>query len=472
MGKNKRIILHIGTVKAGSSSIQDTMGSNRKKLLNHNIYYPSNKPYNHIARFVPIFLDNPKNSIFFIKKGIVKKEDIEKKCNFYKNIWINEFKKCNCDNFIISAETLSISMTSEKSLLRIKKFLSIYFEEIDIIIYMRHYNTLLASEIQQVVKNGRESVKLPDLLKKLIEKENSYIYYRNNIKKWIEVFGMDKIIVRPFDKSVFKNGNLIDDFLFSLGFNINNIDINEIRANESIGENAVTFLERFNQKYPEVKNGKRNPERGLVSQHMPKKAFRVYNDEKFSPKINYTKQQAKKLNKEIDYINQFFEDGYAFEHIKAVEEKTVFKKAEDIPVDFFVELINNYNKRIEELLMKNEELKKDNNYTMQSDLGINIYLLNSKSILITSKNLLRYTRYKIFGLEGFDINYYIKRYPYVTDRVKDPLLHFLIRGVYRGYNPNASFNTKKYLHKYPEIIASGDNALIHYNKRKKRTDGF
>ena len=434
--KKKKIILHMGTMKTGSSSIQETLGKNREELLKHNIYYPEIKPYNHLSTFIPIFLDNPVNYFPLYKQGINTSIDANKKCEELQKMWVDEFLKCKCDNFIISAEQLSLPLFNKNAILRLKNELEKYFEEIIVIVYIRHYETLIDSKLQQNIKRGFTNMGFEELANMLLNNPKSGISYSNNIKEWMNIFSKKNILVRPFDKKNFINGSLLDDFFYAVGLDFNNMKIKEIRTNESIGSNAVAFLERYNRKYPVLKNRKINNERGLAASGTPTSLYCSVNDEKIKFNINYTEEQAKKLNEEINYINQFFEDGYEFQHVEAGDGKTEYPSADDIPIEFFLELINNYNKHVERLLMRNENLRRKQNLMNKNNVDYNYkkmkeaYLIKAKQKSVMFKNIYKYLKYKIIGLEGFDKEYYIKAYPYITDRAKDPLLHFLIRGVY------------------------------------------
>ena len=363
--KNKRVVVHIGTMKTGSSSIQETLGFSREILLGHGVYYPDIIPHNHLQTFPPIFIDEPETYIPFRRKGIQSREEALKKCGELKKKWLREFERCNKDTFIISAENLSLPVFDRNAVSRMKEFLEDYFEEIVIVVYVRHYETLISSQVQQIVKNGFNKTDIQKTTRFFLNNPKSGLLYSNNIGKWVDAFSESRVIVRPFDPGVFRNGSLVDDFLFSLGIDAGEAELKEIRTNESIGKNAVAFLERFNQRYPVFDDAGRNSERGLASRRIPFDLFRKCGDEKFSLDIGFTEEQSKRLNDEIDYVNRFFKGGYAFGHVEASKGGVSYANADSIPVEFFIELVNNYNKRIENLLDRKDEkavLKRDKSF--------------------------------------------------------------------------------------------------------------
>jgi len=354
MRKIRRLILHIGTGKTGSTSIQDSLGHARDALLEKNIYYPSNKPFNHIFTFVPIFLDDPEKSFVF-RRNLLQSEDKRIKVNNFRKTWLKEINACNKDNFIISAEDFTLPFFKVDSVTRLKKFVEEYFREVTIIAYVRHYDQWIPSQMQQAVKNG--AVKDIREIADFFLNCPPLISYRKNLRKWIKVFGRENIVVRPFDPQVFYKGSLLSDFFRACNLPADNISIPEIVSNESIGKYAVAFLQKYNRTYPVLIEGSANPERGLAQTGTPAYLYNDLKDEKFKPILIYSAEQAEKINKEIDFVNRFFTDEYRFPFVSPGTGEMAFPTTDDIPIEFYVELINSYNKRVETLLQKIQALK-------------------------------------------------------------------------------------------------------------------
>jgi len=352
MKKIKRLILHIGTQKAGSTSIQRSLGTSRKTLLEHNIYYPAIKPYNHIISFLPIFMDDPVNSLVFQRK-LKSYEDKDLKVKAYRKSWLKEFKTCNKENFVISAEHFTIPSFKVDFVARLKEFVEEYFEQATLIAYVRHYDKLIPSHVQQIIKNGLDEKSIKEILDDALNCP-PILSYQKSLEKWIKVFGRENLVVRPFDPQAFYRGSLLADFFHACDLPAEDILIPEIRSNESMGKNAIAFLQAYNKAYPVFINGSINLERGLAWQRIPVELYNDLPDEKFKFEIIYSPKQAHRLNQEIDFVNQFFTDGYQFPHVSSGTGEMVFPTSDDIPVEFFVELINNYNKRIESLNRQND----------------------------------------------------------------------------------------------------------------------
>ena len=74
--------------------------------------------------------------------------------------------------------------------------------------------------------------------------------------------------------------------------------------------------------------------------------------------------------------------------------------------------------------------------------------------------------YEIILKSGsFDYDYYYNKYK--IDRKIHPITHFLKIGVYNGYNPSPTFDTKFYLKLNPDVKKAGINPYVHYIKYGK-----
>ena len=64
--------------------------------------------------------------------------------------------------------------------------------------------------------------------------------------------------------------------------------------------------------------------------------------------------------------------------------------------------------------------------------------------------------------EWFDEKYYLKKYPTIKKSGINPLLHYIIIGYKKGYNPSLNFDGNFYLNSYEDVKNSGYNPLVHY----------
>ena len=338
----KSLILHIGMFKTGTSSIQETLYNSHEILREKNVYY-SSELHPHNLTFFPIFYEEPELLPDWQK--VYSKEQARKKQIELKKQWVREIVNNSYNTFIISSE--NVSLWDEVTIKKAFNFIKIYFDEIKIIIYLREHSSYFSSAIQQIVKNGFINKDIHQILKE----EIMFLNYKELIKKWVKVFGSKNIIVRKFDATGFKNNDLIDDFFDSIGLgDISSKQLNTVKANESIGKNSIIFLSELNKKYPVIINGTINEKRGLAKRYIPLEIFEAIQDEKFHLDIKYTQDEATYINEQVDFVNVFLPNNQQFKHVEASDEETVIPKPNEIPIEYFVELINEYNKYLEKLI--------------------------------------------------------------------------------------------------------------------------
>jgi hypothetical protein len=344
--------------KTGSSSIQETLGNSRDILRKHNIWYPSMDEYNHTVNFTPIFSNDPLKDITFIMKEITNIQQAKKEQNSLKKVWINEFKKIDCENVIMSAE--GCSMLLEPRVREMKEFLDQYFDEILIIMYVREPKSFYVSSIQQMLKHMDNS------FEDFTFKKPNQLYTRR-LPGFVNVFGKENIIIRPFNREVFKNGDLIDDFCESASLDIDTTNIPRIKTNESLGYNTTVLLSEYNKRYPGFIDGRYNNNRGL-SRNVGKvlEIFNKVDRKKLELDFHFSKEDTEYINKEIKYINQFLEYNYRFTDLIASNSPNKFPTIKDIDSEYLIEVINEYNKEIEQLLNQRSIISKAKDITKKN----------------------------------------------------------------------------------------------------------
>ncbi len=220
----RKLIIHIGNHKTGTSSIQNTLFHNRDELSRQGF---------------TLFNQNPNGSE--TKKGNASgwvKYQINQ-----KQVHRGRFKKglpkaisTTGDNVIISAEGFSWIFDA----LKIEKFqkrLAKYFDDIKIIAYIRRQDIQAVSHHQQASKRssaagrwfyGGGSMALP-CYKDYFQ---NYLNYHNRLGLWADCFGDSNLIIRIFEHNHLKNGDVVEDFFQVTGLKIST---SSTRANQSKG---------------------------------------------------------------------------------------------------------------------------------------------------------------------------------------------------------------------------------------------
>jgi hypothetical protein len=165
---------------------------------------------------------------------------------------------------LFSSEHCSSRLQTDESVYKLKSLLDSQFSEVKIVFYLRLQNEMALSTYSTGVRNGE--VRPFDIER--VTARSRVLNYDTLLKRWEGVFGIENIAVRIFNRSLFKGGSLINDFLDTIGVNI---DISEQERldvkNQSYDVRTLEFLRLINQYLPKFhKDGKLNINRGNIGQ--------------------------------------------------------------------------------------------------------------------------------------------------------------------------------------------------------------
>lgn len=210
--KKKKLILHIGMHKTGTSSIQDTLHYN---LKDQNIKYMDLGVPNHSGALNQLFSSDTNSKI---------RERIHSK--FMSNLITSH------DTYIISAEDLSTF--SEDSLISAKLFFEDFFQDVAVIGYVREPKGWIESAYQQILKDHKNYRAINTLIPN----------YKNKFDKFDRIFQKNNVFLYKFDPKHFPNGDVVLDFYRKIGLLTGqNIESKEIiKTNETLSKEAVAIL--------------------------------------------------------------------------------------------------------------------------------------------------------------------------------------------------------------------------------------
>ncbi len=229
----KRLYIHIGAHKTGTTALQNSLAINRIALQSAGILYPG-KSENHyqIAQELKV-MERP--SLY----QDTNLHDVFTEINGNSN----SFEK-----FVLSSEGFweLPSLPRVKMLHDALEFYELNFE-VRIVLYCRRQDTWLESAYQQQVKQA--NVRSVQSFKKFIESKRffSLIDYYRIIKLWAEVFGHENIIVRIYDSKRFTD-DLFNDFygLLELPGSADFIKPSPASSNIGLKVETVEFLRLIN----------------------------------------------------------------------------------------------------------------------------------------------------------------------------------------------------------------------------------
>lgn len=254
-----KALVHIGTEKTGTTTIQHFLHQNRDKLREQGIAYlrsPGPVKNRDLATYC---MSNNNVDEHVITLGIVSdRKRARWKANFKKR-FDRELRKLDrrIHLVIFSAEFFQSRLRTEDEVRNLQTLLSRYFDQIEILVYLRRQDQFAVSFYSTLCRTGSTQ---EEVLKPIYSANDSYsqhfnweyfnLNYYELVTKWANVFGRENIIIRVFDIDRFCNGDLLDDFRYAAGI----ADCDQFLIPEWANENLSSQLQRllvlFNRCFP------------------------------------------------------------------------------------------------------------------------------------------------------------------------------------------------------------------------------
>lgn len=253
MSGDRKIILHAGMPKTGTSTIQNVLHANRDYLLRHEgALYPSltanlNTPLLTIVRNDP--LEHPANKL----AGLTL-EEAEDRRKGYSDSLDTEISSLDWNSLLLSAE--GISNLSRPEIARLREWGENYASDWTVLVCVRHPVKRTSSVIQQRLKQGSS-------LKRLYRNPPAP-NYRRKISNIISVFGRENVRIFDFDTAVKSEGGIVSAFAERAGLSLATgeyLASQAVRVNESLSLEAAQILGSLNRQRPIFVDGVLAPRR-------------------------------------------------------------------------------------------------------------------------------------------------------------------------------------------------------------------
>jgi hypothetical protein len=195
----KKIIIHVGSHKTGSTAIQTFLSKNRKELRKKGVVYPENA-CPEIAKFghhmIPwAFVTNEQ----FLPSLYGEKCLIQDKATLFEKVK----SECKTDEtMILSSEEFS-TLTKEE-VCSLKEWLSDF--NVEIILYLRRQDKYLESAYKTSVLSGS----INKNIKEFCKNQRLNLNYLELIETWEDVF--ENVTIRSYDNSTISD-DIVGDFL-------------------------------------------------------------------------------------------------------------------------------------------------------------------------------------------------------------------------------------------------------------------
>lgn len=176
MSSKPRCVLHVGTMKTGTSTIQAWLGDNRDALAQEGWFYPG-WPCRGSAQIAATVQKMDKGQNLIISD---------------EGLWHFSPDRSNTDEI---AEAL-------------KSF------DITVLVYFRRPDQFLEAWFKQGLKTGTNLAGIGAFLRSGL---TSARQFEQHLDRFVDLFGRDHVKIAPYERSQWKNANILDDFLARAG---------------------------------------------------------------------------------------------------------------------------------------------------------------------------------------------------------------------------------------------------------------
>tara|TARA_A100001015_G_C14891225_1_gene672487 strand:- start:175 stop:1185 length:1011 start_codon:yes stop_codon:yes gene_type:complete len=293
MQTSKKIFIRIGSDKAGTVSLAYLVGNNKDKFKSHGVLAPSRNCLSLFHYLTDKFSladignweDREPNRVAGISDLIARIEAGER----------------ISDNIFLTTETLWGRLT-KRNLDPINKSVRILLQSLlemfpdhqpQIIIHIRRIDLYLESLYKQEVKAGRSQN-----FKNLIRRATADRAF-DFLKILEDVFGVENIIIRPFERSQLFNGCVVQDTLNTLGLSEYIHEYKIVLGNDGLHRDLMETLINLNSRY-----GKILPNRQLLEINDLLKNVLKYEDVKHILPLKTRLDCLKEHRKFYEYLAQ------------------------------------------------------------------------------------------------------------------------------------------------------------------------
>lgn len=279
-----KLIVHVGVHKTGTSALQSLLWLNRDLLTKYGVWY--NTPTgseSHVNLAKKFLSDDAEWAI----------EDLER--------IISDAAENDCHTALISSEVFCEHPFNEQAFRT-----AIEGIPTDIIAYIRRPDEIVLSAYNQVVR---------DINQRWTKKLGEQLAYDPTYINIIGKFTGDKpwnLIVAPYDKAQWTNGNLLDDFLAMIGVDIDNLDRNvgKDKENSSLPMPLLEILRLSNMREASTEEHVALMDILYTAAAQSPELYRSEDPIDLDLRVDYCRRLDEKLHVFRPYFRKGFKEGF------------------------------------------------------------------------------------------------------------------------------------------------------------------
>jgi len=257
MKKFRKLYLHAGLEKTGTTSIQRAFDKHRDQVEKLGYFYPVTTAVGKNILLGTMFCDEYRERPLFLAAVDKRGGHHDKFVSLMKDELAKEYAATSAETLILSSEFIA----GHTNLKRLREYCDQIAEETEFVLYLREQSALLMSLYSTYIKSGGiEFGTFGQLDQKALP---SFLNYRKLVERAEESFP-GAVTLRIFDRKQLRGGDVIKDFLEVVGLSEHEESLQVTRQNESLSVVALEVLKTINQKLPNIIDGEQNHARSYL----------------------------------------------------------------------------------------------------------------------------------------------------------------------------------------------------------------
>ena len=209
----RRLFLHIGAHKTGTTALQLNLQQNRVLLGMCGATYVSAPTVAHLHQYLGHIAFG---SLLPAGFAVLDPEEM-----------MARVAAADRDMVVASSENFSFFF-QKRAIEALEQMLRPHFDVITVVSYLRRQDRHAISHHQEGAKPHRPAEgdlwgHAPTALPDYTANHDLYLDYDHRLGLWAEVFGAENVVVRVYDRRLLKNGDIFADFLSVIGLNISGL---------------------------------------------------------------------------------------------------------------------------------------------------------------------------------------------------------------------------------------------------------
>lgn len=254
-----KLILHIGCEKTGTSSIQKALASDREAFSAGGILFPKLHGWTNHTEIAVAAMNPSRGDELQIRELTRAGCDNEEYRRRIRAMLRDEIAAGGHDRLLISNEHCHSRLRRPVEVQRLADLFDGIADEITVIVYLRRQDRMAVSSNSTRLKVGGRGPIFPP------EKPGvtpPYFDFEALLRRYSKVFGAGNIRVRIYERALLADGDVVADFYETAALGRPGKSVPEL--NTSVSAAQYRFLQKFNARFPLLRDGKVNPERGPI----------------------------------------------------------------------------------------------------------------------------------------------------------------------------------------------------------------